>query len=149
MSLEQPLDISGPLRTSIIGNSNVTPLISTFEGEPAVFTRRPIPAAATYPLILIGPSISIGDMDGLKVRMPLPRRDLLVYGEQPDDYRAVEAIAFYLRQQFHRQKFAVDLTPDYQVLDIRATGPMPAPSDDQKLVGRAVLLQLKLRDLTT
>jgi len=149
MSVVEALDLAGPLRTAILSNAEVTALLGVWEGEPAIFTRRPVPTDAPYPLIAIGPDISIGNMDGLTMRLPMPRRDILVYGQQPDDYRTVEALGYLLRAQFHRQRFSVDLSPAYSVIDIVCTGPMEAPVSDDSLVGRALLLQLRLKEVAT
>lgn len=152
MSPQEPLDLAGPLRSAILTNTSVTALLSTWQGEPAVFTKRPVPANATYPLIVVSPDASVGNIDFLSARLPMPRRDLIVYGRQnedPDQYRAVEAIAYLLRQQFHRQKFSVDPGPGYQLIELVVTSVMPAPVDDVNTVARAVLLHFKLRDLAT
>lgn len=145
--MSEPLDLAGPIRVAILANSAITPLLAVWEGEPAVYTRRPVSDDAPYPLIVVSNDISIGNQDFLSARIPTPRRDVLVYGEQPDDYRTVESIAYLLRQQFHRQRFSVDATPWYQVIDIVATGPMTAPSDDERIVGRMVALQFRLLEL--
>lgn len=147
---DQPLDISAALRTAIIGNGAITAFLSTWTNEPAVFTMHPTPEDATYPLISIGPDVSIADMDYLVSRLPMVRRDLFVYGALPDDHRNVEGIGYLLRQQFHRQRFSIDLSDQgYGVIDIVARGPVAAPVDDSRLIGRAVLLMLRLKDLAT
>jgi hypothetical protein len=145
----QPMDLAGPIRVAILGNSAITDLLGIYLGEPAVFTRRPVPDDAPYPMIQVSPNISTGNQDFLRARLPMPRRDLGVFGRQPDDYRTVEAIAFLLRQQFHRQRFSIDLSPYFNIVELVADGPISAPTDDQMLVGRAVPLRFKLEDLST
>jgi hypothetical protein len=146
--MSEPLDLGPAFRTAILANDAITGLLATWEGEPAVYTRRPVPDDAPYPLILIAPPASIGDADWLTVRIPRPRLDLIAYGLQPGDYRNVETIGYLLREQFHREPFSISVD-GYSVLDIVANGPMPAPVDDQNEVGRAVLLTIRLRDLST
>ncbi len=147
------LDLAPALREAIIGNIAITALLSTWEGEPAVFTRRPTPADAIYPLIQISPDISVVDRDMLVEQIPVIRRDIAVYGDQgpvPDvgQYRIVEQIAYLLRKQFHRKRLSISAS-GYNVIDIVAHGPMTAPVDDEKLVGRAVLLTIRAQDLAT
>jgi hypothetical protein len=153
MSLEQPLDLAGPYRLAILANTDITALLGTWSGEPAVFTRRPVPTDAPYPMVVISPPISVGDQDYLSARIPVVRTDLAVYGQLgapgTDQYRVVEAIAYMLRQQFHRQKGAITPNDAYRVVEIVATGPMPAPVDDAKEIGRAVLLRTKLQEFAT
>lgn len=146
--MTQPLDLGDPLRDAIIANAAITSLLGVWTGEPAVFTRRPVPASAPYPLILISPDISIGDVDGLTTRLPVPRRDITVFGHQPAQYRVVESIGYLLRAQFHRVRASIQV-PGYSVVDITVNGPRVAPSDDQKILARACLLVVKLRDLAT
>ena len=97
-----------------------------------------------YPLILINSPAAIADEDGLTADRPVQIIDLAAYGEQPHHYRDVEALGFAMRDHFHRQKFS--LFPDgYDVIDVRAAGPMPAPVDDAAIVGRMVSLTIRLR----
>jgi hypothetical protein len=138
------LDLAGPIRTAILASDPVVSALVAWEGEPAVFTRRPVPADATYPLIVVSPDISTGNQDMLKARISTPRRDISVYGAQPDDYRTVEAIAYALRDLFHRNRFAIAID-GVHVLDIVANGPVSGPTDDPKLVCRLVPLILRLQ----
>lgn len=145
---EPNLDLAGPLRDAIMGCEPITVDLGAHMGEPAIFTRRPVPAMAaelaSYPLILINPESAVGDEDGLTSDRPFVIRDIAVYGQQPTHYRKVEAIGYRLRALFHRQKFA--LVPDgYSVIDIRVSGPIAAPVDDAATVGRMVSLTIRLR----
>lgn len=144
MSDPEPLDLGGAIRESLMGVEPITSELGQYKGEPSIFTKRPIPAEATYPLIVINPDSAIGDEDGLTSDRPLVIRDLAAYGQQPDHLRAVERIGYRMRAHFHRRKFSV--TPQgYDVIDIRAAGPIPAPVDDADTVGRMVSLTIRLR----
>lgn len=134
------VDLSAPLRTAIIGAASITTHLSS---PTAVYTRRPIPDATTYPVVAISPDVTFGDEDGLDVMRPVITRDVCVYGEQPDQYRAVETAAYAIRTLFHRRPFALSV-PDYSVTGITAAGPMAAPVDDDRLVGRVVILTIRL-----
>ena len=142
------LNLAIPLREAIIANVAVSGQLAQWEGEPAVFTRLPVPADAPYPFVLISADISMGDQDSLVTRRPLVRRDLLIYGLQPDHYRLVEDLGYLLRTQFHRQRFALSV-PGYGVTDIVAQGPVVAPTDSEQEVARVVPLQVRLQDLST
>jgi len=146
------LDIAPALRAAIIAAD--FPL-AEWNGAPAVFTRRPVPADAPYPFVLINAPVGISDVDFLTTRLPVVHRDVIVYGLQGEglagetQYRAVDAMGYQLRTLFHRQPHSVDLLPAYSVVEIVVMGPMIAPTDDERIVGRAVRLRLKLRDLST
>lgn len=145
------LDLSGPIRTAILGYSGIVSRIATWEGEGAVFTRRPVPEGATYPLIVISPDVTVGDADWLNTPKPIVGRDLVAYGQKGtpksgDQYRVVEQLGYLLRGLFHSQRFAISV-PNFHVVQITARGPMPAPTEDDGLIARAVSLTIHLQAL--
>lgn len=137
------LDLSAPLRTAIIGHTPITSKLATFNGAPAVFTRRPVPDA--YPLVIVSPDIVLSDEDGISDLRPVVVRDIAVYGlnDTAANYRKVEQVGYALRDLFHRQRQAITVI-GYRVIDIVAQGPYPAPVDDDTTVGRRVTLQARL-----
>lgn len=138
------LDLSEPLRTAIIGEIAITGSLAVFANAPAVFTRRPVPSEATFPMICVSPDIMISDADGLSSLRPVVTRDVTVYGQQDSAYRLVEDVGYLLRELFHRRKQSISVV-GYHVVDIVASGPRPAPVDDDKLVGRVVTLTVRLQ----
>jgi len=142
------VDVGPAILAALQTNPAITDLLSIWTGEPAIFNRRPPPDDAEYPLAMISPDITIGDQDFLKTRIPVVRRDITIFGEQPDQYRAVETAARKIRTQFHRVRSSL-VVEGFSIVDIVVSGPRAAPADDQKLVARACLLTIKLRDLST
>lgn len=153
------LDLAPPLRSAIIAQqypplqpvaARVVAELSEFNGEPSVFTRRPVPSGADDPMVLINPPAAIGDEDGLRSERPVPIIDIAVYGRKAepgsadDQTRAVERAAFAIRELFHRQKFSVQPV-GYSVTEIVAAGPFPAPVDDEVTIGRIVTLTIRLK----
>jgi hypothetical protein len=145
------LDLGIPLREAVLSNAQITSLLGLYEGEPAVFTRRPVPSEARYPMLVIPGDSAIGDQDFLVSRNPIVIRDLIAYGQQeitgsglPDQYRDVEQIGYLLRDQFHREKRSISPV-GYRVIDIVAAGPMVAPTEDVKIMGRVVSLTISLQ----
>lgn len=143
------LDLAPAIRTAVI-EAPFAGDLALYHGEPAVFTRRPVPPDAERPFVLVNPPAAISDMDALASDRPLIMRDVLIYGWKgapgaaDDQTRVVEQIGFEIRDLFHRQKFG--LRPDgFSVIDIRATGPIPAPADDEVAIGRVVSLTIRLR----
>lgn len=139
--------ISKAIRASLLTVPGIADPLAKFKDAPGIFTRRPVPAAAEYPMI-VTPSFNAGatNEDGLRSRRPVLVRDVLVYGRQPDDYRTVDAIAVLISEHFHRNRFALTIE-GYQVVDIVADMPRAAPTDNDKQVGRLVQLQLRLKTL--
>jgi hypothetical protein len=145
--MSDQLNLAPPLREALIGYAPIVALINTFEGEPAVFTRRPLPAEVQFPALAISPDVGIADMDGLTARRPLVMRDITAYGDQGRDYRDVEQLGYLIRGLFHRNPFAIAV-PGYKVVSIIASGPyVGATSDDASMVARMVGLTVQLAAL--
>lgn len=140
------LNLAGPLRTAMLDNADLVALLGTYAGEPSIHTRRPIPSEAVSPDAVISPDVAITDADGLTSRRPIVMRDISIYGDQPDQYRQVEEAAYLTRLMFHRLPRAI-VVPDYQVIQITASGPSAGPTDDATTLCRYVSLMIQLRAL--
>lgn len=138
------MNIAPNIRSAILANSAITSKLSTWEGEPSVHTRRPLPENASYPLVAISPDISYTDQDFLSSEMPVVVRDIFVFGQQPDHYRVVEEIAYSLRDMFHRQNQTL-VSSTIHVVSLNASGPRVAPTDNEAFVGRMVTLTIRMQ----
>ena len=154
-----PLDMGPALRAAILDQQvpalrtiaqAIAAALGEYEGVPAVFAYRPIPADSPQRVIVINEDASISDADGLTSDRPIIQRDVIAYGKRgtpgdpSDDAPAIEAIGYQMRALFHRQKFSV--RPEgYSVIQIIVTGPVPAPVDDDGEVARMVSLTIELR----
>ena len=142
------LDILAALRTAAV--IAAAGELAEYKGEPAIFTRRPIPDDAPDLYLLVNPPAAITDADGLNSDRPIVTHDLAVYGRKgtpggtSDQTRDVERISFLLRAYFHRDRFSV-LPSGYYAIDVQARGPFVAPTDDEQTVGRIVSLTIRLR----
>lgn len=150
MSDGYDLDLAGPLRTALIEAGAIAADLSKWEGEPSVFTRRPVPPDALDPMIIVNPPAAISDDDGLTSERPIVLVDIAIYGKKAppkdtsDQTRIVERLSLRVRALFHRQKFSV--RPEgFSVIGITAAGPINAPVDDEETVGRLVSLTIRLR----
>jgi hypothetical protein len=137
------LDVLPGLFTYLSGQSALTTRLGGYHGGASIHTRRPVPDNAEYPMMTIGPVIAKADQDGINDHYPVVTLDVIVYGKQPDHYRDVEALAGAVFSLLHRRRNLFNVT-DYQVADIRCTGPIPAPTDDDQHVARAVTVTLRL-----
>lgn len=137
------LDILPGLRSAIIAVPAITGKLGTYNGAPSVHTRRPVPSDAPYPMVVIGPIIARTDDDGLSDFRPMVVIDVNVYGPQPASYRDVEAVAEAIYGLFHRHSSVLSVH-GYTVIDIRCTGPSPAPVDDETKIGRRITLTIRL-----
>lgn len=141
------LNLAEPLRTTLI-EAPLSAVLAQYGGEPAVFTRRPLPGDAVYPCLVVSPDISSRDWDGLTSRRADVRRDVTAYGAQPADYRTIEELGYAVRRLLHRHPELL-VAPGLRIVGITAVGPIPAPVDDENHVARAVLFTIRVRDLST
>lgn len=137
------LEVLVPVRSAIIAVPYITSRLGTYQSEASVHTRRPTPPDAGYPMITVGPLVTRGDEDGINTWKPVVILDLITYGEQKAQYRQVDEVADALYQLFHRQRTAVTID-NYSIVDLRCSGPTPAPVDDESRVGRRVSLTARL-----
>lgn len=136
------LEVLVPMRAAIIASAAITAKMGKYQGAPSVHTRRPVPADAGYPMITVGPIIARSDEDGINNFRPVVVIDVNTYGEAAAHYRDVEAVADMIYAMFHRQRpIAV---AGYSVTQITASGPSPAPADDDTHIGRRVTLTIRL-----
>lgn len=139
------LDLSVPIRDAVV--AALAASLPAYKGGSPVFTRRPVPSNAPYPMVVISSDVTVSEDDGIADERPTVIRDVAVYGvnDVPDNYREVEEIAYAVRQLFHRQRQSLDLSAStYKVIDVRASGPRPAPTDDEQTVGRLIELTVRL-----
>lgn len=141
-------DLAVPLRQALLADSAVTGKLAAYNGSFPIFTRRPTPTDAPYPVVVVSPDVAITDQDGIDDFRPVQTRDIAVYGQNDtaDHYRDVESIAYAVRELFHSNRLAISV-PNWFVVMINAQGPIPAPTDDDQTVGRLVTLQIQLARL--
>jgi hypothetical protein len=139
------MDLAEPIRTALLEASGIANALPTYANAKTVFTRRPVPDNAPYPIIMVSSDVSVVDQDGVNDERPVIVRDIAVYGrnETPAHYRAVETLGYAIRTLFHRQRHALSVA-GWNVIDIIASGPRAAPTDDLDTVGRLVELTVRL-----
>lgn len=141
--------VFAPLREAIVTDEVLGLGLSTWKGEPACFTRRPVPDDAQHIFCLINPPSDVRDMDALDSRRDIVSILIAFYGakaapgDPADQTREVEALAERARDKFHRNKWAIQ-TDAFEIIDIVATGPFAGPTDDDKEVARLVNLRMRL-----
>ena len=145
----QQVDLAQPILNALLQNAVVVDTIATYMEGWSIFTRRPPPPDAPYPMIVISSDISKDNSkDGYFDQRPMVTRDVLVYGtnDTAAHYLAVEKVAYSIFDQFYRHPHQLLLQePGWVVYDIVARGPLPAPAaDDEHVVGRVVPLEVHL-----
>lgn len=143
-------DITIPIKNALLANSTLTSQLPTYAGSRTIFTRRPVPNAASYPMIVISKDINIIDEDGVFDWRPVITRDIAVYHTNENDanYALAASLAFTIRGMFHRQRNAITVT-GWGVTDIRATGPIDVRIDQDNLTGSVVQLAVRVAQIRT
>jgi len=118
----------------IAGISAITSRLATFKGQPAIFTRSPVPESAQRPYIVIRESMADDPWDTKTTTGRKVANDIGIYGDETGDPELVDDIAVRVRDAIHRNPITVS---GYGALIAVATGPVDAPTDDQ-VYGRIV-----------
>lgn len=139
------MNVAEPLVAALRAEAGITTYLTAYKSSWPIFTRRPAPADAPDPVIIVSPDVTLEQEDFIIARLPIIVRDIAVYGSNVDAtvYRKVEATAYAVRALFHRKRLAITV-PGWFVLEILASGPIAAPVDDDAKVGRVVSLTIRL-----
>jgi len=139
------IDLSLAIRSLILATPALATLIPSYQNSRQVFTRRPAPVDSAGIIVMVTPQVGGGvDSDYLRNWQREVTYDIACYGpnDTPANYRKVEQVSFALSNTFHRLDKRLFQMPDNWTLTrAKCFGPMPAPTDDQKIVGRMVTVQ--------
>lgn len=144
MAGEAP-DLAAPVRAALIGAAAITTALPAYVGGYTVFTRAPVPGDAPYPMVLSATQFEGATADGVSDQRPVIIRDVVVYGKNDTaaNFRVVDQIAHAVKALFHRKRGSL-IVPGWTVVSVFASGPSPAPTDDEQTVGRRVELTVSL-----
>jgi hypothetical protein len=141
-------NLSQPMRDAILANQTIVNTLPVYLDAPTVFTRRPVPPDAPYPMIVISGDITKTDQDGIADMRPIITRDIVVYGnnDTADNYRDVEELAYIIYSLFHRerQSIPIDTSLGWNVTQVTCQGPRSAPTEDDQTVAKAVTIVTQL-----
>lgn len=141
------IDLSANIRTAIVSDIDITALIANYQDSKAIFTRRPVPSDAAYPMIIISPLVSETNLDGLRCKRAILTYDISVYDTNASsvNYRNVEVVGYKLANKFHRMdRFAMSFPSGVSLIKSTARGPFAAPTDDLVKVARVVSVEFEV-----
>src|SRR5688572_21099513 len=118
-------------------------MLGLWNTNPSIHTRRPPPEGAGYPMVISAGDSDIDDDDFTNSDNPILTRDVSVYGNNPDQYRAVESVGYRLRDLFHRRRSSI-VVAGWNTVDVTARGPQVGGVDDETHVHRVVTLTVRL-----
>jgi hypothetical protein len=144
------LDLTQSIRDGLLAEPLIADALPNYGSNgKTIFTRRPVPSDAPYPMIVISQDVSVTDQDGIDHEKSVVIRDIAVYGknEPAAAFRQVVDMAYVVRHLFHSRRDTLFPIGEYKLIDIRASGPRAAPTDDLQTVGRLVELTVRLAKL--
>ena len=133
--------ITAAIYSTLATDATLTALLSTYEGEPGIFTAEKVPEEATLPYIVTAGSIAQEPFDTKTTRGRVITRDVRCYAPAGGSAETVEAIAERVRTLLHRQAIAID---DFTWVMAECSGPEIA--DEQDAYGRIVTVRMTIEE---
>ena len=126
----------------LAGDATLTAMLSTYGGEPAIFTTDPAPGDAELPYIVSAGEVAQTPWDTKTTRGRVVMRDVRCYTDATGSAVAVEAIAERVRALLHRQTLAIS---DFECVIADCSGPTVADGPDA--YGRIVTVRLTIEEV--
>jgi hypothetical protein len=96
------------IHSKLSADATLTAMLSTYEGEPAIFTVDPAPEGAEMPFIVVSPIIDGAPFDTKTSRGRSVRVDVRCYAEATGSSSDIEAISERVRSVLHRVELTID-----------------------------------------
>lgn len=125
----------------LAGDATLAGLLSTYQGQPAVFTTDPAPGDAVLPYIVTPGEIAQVPFDTKTTRGRTATRDVRCYSAASGSAMAVEAIAERVRALLHRQAIVID---NFEWIIGDCSGPITA--DEQDAYGRILSISITIEE---
>jgi len=126
----------------LAGDATLTALLTTYGGEPAIFTTDPAPGDAVLPYIVSAGEVAQSPSDTKTTRGRVAIRDVRCYTDATGSAVVVETIAERVRALLHRQTLAIS---DFECVIADCSGPTVA--DEQDAYGRIVSVRLTIEEV--
>lgn len=123
------------------GDATLAGLLSSYGGEPAVFTTEPAPGDAEPPYIITSGEVASEPFDTKQTRGRMATRDVRCYTGATGSAATVEAIAERVHELLHRQELSIS---DWIWVMAECSGPVAA--DEQDAYGRIVTVRMTIEE---
>lgn len=125
----------------LAGDPTLAGLLSTYGGNPAVFTTDPAPGDAIMPYVVTAGEVSLIPFDSKTTLGRTIMRDVRCYTAADGSTVAVEAIAERVRALFHRQWIVI---AGFNWILAECSGPIVA--DERDAYGRIVTVRMTMEE---
>lgn len=133
--------LTGAIYDRLAGDSTLVDLISTYKGNPAIFTTDPPPGDAVLPYIISAGEVSQVPFDTKTTRGRDLIRDVRCYAPADGSAIVVEVMAERVRTLLHRQPLEI---AGFRWIISDCTGPIVA--DERDVYGRVISLSLMAQE---
>ena len=114
--------VVAPIFTRMNSDATLTAQLSTFNGNPAIFSNMPTPHGAEPPFIMISPPVADTDFDTLKEFDRDITHNIWIVFPNTGSVSGVDVAAERVRTLFHKVPSTISVT-GYQVVQTWARGP--------------------------
>ena len=135
------MSVTEAIYDALAGDATLTALLTTYGGEPAIFTTDPAPGDAELPYIVSAGEVAQTPFDTKTTRGRVAIRDVRCYTGATGSAVVVETIAERVRVLLHRQTLTIS---DFVCVVADCSGPVAA--DGQDAYGRIVLVRLTMEE---
>jgi hypothetical protein len=133
--------LSAAIYNVLANDAALAGLLSTYQGQPAVFTTDPAPGDAVLPYIVTAGEIAQVPFDTKTTRGRSTTRDVRCYSAASGSAITVEAIAERVRALLHRQAIAID---NFEWIIGDCSGPIVA--DEQDAYARIISVSITIEE---
>ena len=133
--------ITAAIQDLLAGDGTLEAMLSTYGGEPAVFTVDPAPGDADLPYIVTAGDVSVAPFDTKTTRGRTITRDVRCYASASGSAMTVEAMAERVRALLHRQELTI---AGFVWVWAECTGPIAA--DERDAYGRIVTVRMTVEE---
>jgi hypothetical protein len=133
--------ITAAIYDILAGDATLVAMLSTYEGNPAIFTTDPAPGDAVLPYIVSAGEASQAPFDTKTTRGRDLIRDVRCYTEADGGAVVIETIAERVRELLHRQPLTIG---GFTWIVSDCTGPIAV--DEPDAYGRVISLSLKAQE---
>lgn len=142
------IDLQPSIRQYVLNDTEFISELAEYQNSKAVFTRRPVPEDATYPLAIVSPIVGEREVDFISCYgRRILTYDIIVYSnnDSSESYRSVERAAYRLTKILHRvDRTAFSLPSGVSLIATTASSPFRAPTDDFVKIARGVTVNIDI-----
>lgn len=134
--------LTGAMYDALAADGTLAGLLSTYGGEPAIFTTDPAPGDASLPYVVTAGEVSQAAADTKLTRGRALLRDVRCYAAADGSAATVEAIAERVRALLHRQALVI---PGFVWILAECSGPVVA--DEPGVYARIITVRMIVEEL--